>query len=1120
MDSRQFTLQLTGAPCWVDTQGRTGSLSRKDAALLAILAWDGPCPRDRLAALLWPDVPAQRAHTSLRQRLFRLKRDAGRELVLNQALVSLSPDVAHDLQGQEALPAGDLLGGFDYGDASALDDWVLDARRRWRARQVDALTGQAARHEAAGQWAAAIADTQQVLALAPLQEHAWRRLMRLHYLRGDRAAAIAVFEQFEQHLRAEHGGRPSDETLEQLRQIESADTPVVRRRVLPASLVRPPRTVGRQREQLAMARAWQAGRAFVLIGAAGLGKSRLLDDLLAAEAEAGHGPALRAQGRPGDERSPYALVVRLLKPLLDGPGGGCLQALPDAYRRELARLLPVLGDVPSRPGHQGPLWDAVEQGLRLAVQQGWRTVVVDDLQFADDASIELLRWLVPCDGLQGLRFGLATRPAEGVARRGALADWWVDSRRPEPIQLAPLAQAEVSELITSLRLPDVHADLAAALRQHAGGEPFHLLETLKDLVLHGADANGLPRPATVATIIDRRLSDLTHQAQTLMHLAAVADADLTVPRAARILKCSALELAAPWAELEAQGVLAGTRFCHDLMREAALAQVPGAVRQALHGALAEVLADDVAVPSARLAGHWQAAGRWAEAGEAHLLAARAAHRAGRLADHGDLLLRAAENFDQAGLAERRVDALCLRLDSELVRLGGQAVVDQVAPLLAQATPRQRADLLQVEAAALANLARFDELLARVNSLHQACAAWPALQVSALCLHGRALAWAGQAGQGVDLLERAVAMARQMADNGDADAPLALALGHLGTVRYAHNEWRHALALMAQATELSLAHGNPADHAIHCANLASGWLQVGDPAGALVHAQQAQQAYRRVHAQQGPMAAINDITLAQCAAHQGDLALALHSLQSANRQLAEGGPPAGAVKAQVALAELWLLLGQPQRALARLAGAVDDPEAPPGVGTPWCDGGAFPPAQAGDALSGLWHFARASALRAAGALPAEVVAAQARAIALADGLPNLGSSPGLLRDWLEQVRPERGLASLDRLDRAALASGADGLARSLRLMRMRLLLPVSPAQALAIARHALDEVDLPMHVATHPLHAHAWLAQVFAATGKPTLQSRCQDRIRSWAQANASGVPEAWRPGFLQAWAVA
>jgi len=59
----------------------------------------------------------------------------------------------------------------------------------------------------------------------------------------------------------------------------------------------------------------------------------------------------------------------------------------------------------------------------------------------------------------------------------------------------------------------------------------------------------------------------------------------------------------------------------------------------------------------------------------------------------------------------------------------------------------------------------------------------------------------------------------------------------------------------------------------------------------------------------------------------------------------------------------------------------------------------------------------------------------------------------------------------------------------------------------------------MHVATHPLQAHAWLAQVFAATGKPTLQSRCQDRIRSWAQANASGVPEAWRPGFLQAWAV-
>ena len=48
-------------------------LERKDAALLALLAFDGPQPRGEAAALLWPDADAAHARNSLRQRLFRLQ---------------------------------------------------------------------------------------------------------------------------------------------------------------------------------------------------------------------------------------------------------------------------------------------------------------------------------------------------------------------------------------------------------------------------------------------------------------------------------------------------------------------------------------------------------------------------------------------------------------------------------------------------------------------------------------------------------------------------------------------------------------------------------------------------------------------------------------------------------------------------------------------------------------------------------------------------------------------------------------------------------------------------------------------------------------------------------------
>ena len=52
---------------------------------------------------------------------------------------------------------------------------------------------------------------------------------------------------------------------------------------MPASLLRPPRLIGRARELAALQHAWANRRAFVLVGEAGIGKSRLLRELVGAE---------------------------------------------------------------------------------------------------------------------------------------------------------------------------------------------------------------------------------------------------------------------------------------------------------------------------------------------------------------------------------------------------------------------------------------------------------------------------------------------------------------------------------------------------------------------------------------------------------------------------------------------------------------------------------------------------------------------------------------------------------------------------------------------------------------------------------------------------------------------
>ncbi|MFO1224170.1 MAG: BTAD domain-containing putative transcriptional regulator [Burkholderiaceae bacterium] len=195
--------------------------------------------------------------------------------------LALAESVAHDL----AEGHGELLGGYDYPrQPRELQDW-LDAQRRalqqrHRARDAERI----AQCERDGQHAEGAALADALLAREPLHEGALRQLMKLRYLAGDGAAAIAAYDRFVAALAAEHPrARPARETAELLhtiRDAQSAPLPALRREI-PASVLRPPRLVGRDAELAALRAAWSEQRAFWLLGEAGLGKSRLLAEFVA-----------------------------------------------------------------------------------------------------------------------------------------------------------------------------------------------------------------------------------------------------------------------------------------------------------------------------------------------------------------------------------------------------------------------------------------------------------------------------------------------------------------------------------------------------------------------------------------------------------------------------------------------------------------------------------------------------------------------------------------------------------------------------------------------------------------------------------------------------------------------
>ncbi len=648
-EPRALHLMLSGGAAVRRADGAVKSLAPIDAALLAFVAIEGSASRERLLHLLWPGHDPESARNVLRQRLFRLRRGLDAEVMAQGAeLLALAPGVTHDLDDGE----GELLAGLRLVDCGEFDAWLaaqraaLQLRRRQRQdARIDAL-------ESEGRLAEGTALAERLVSSDALDEAATRRLMHLHYLQGERAAALAVYDRCAAALASALDAAPSRRTRELMETIRAAPAPQpVVRRDIPTSLLRPPRLVGRDRERAGLRAAWAGQRAFWLLGEAGLGKTRLISEF-AAEAAAGNGSAqvLVVSARPGDAGVPYASLGRALRAVIERTPA----TLAPAQRNELARVLPEIEPhaalAAAVPGRRFTLHAALEALLRDAHADGLAALVIDDLHFADGASLEMLQGMVLAESLGELRWGFAQRPAEGDAAVEALRAALEEAHRVELVTLGALDEPAMHELVISLGLDRYDpARLVPLLVRHTGGNPLFALETLKHLIATGVRSldDGLPRPPSIRHLIERRLRQLSAAAIALARIAAIAGVDFSIELAEQVLGTRALALTDPWRELEEAQVLREFAFAHDLVLEATLAGIPAPIAAHAHGAIAAFLEARGNAP-ARVAAHWIASGEPRRARAALHAAADAARRAMRRKEEATFLARAAQIEAESG----------------------------------------------------------------------------------------------------------------------------------------------------------------------------------------------------------------------------------------------------------------------------------------------------------------------------------------------------------------------------------------------------------------------------------------------------------------------------------------
>ncbi|EGJ10321.1 ATP-binding protein [Rubrivivax benzoatilyticus] len=732
-------------------------LSRKDAALLAILALDGSASREQLARWLWPGADPARALASLRQRRFRLARCAGQPVIDGDERLRPAAALRHpalDPDGALAADAsaldGDWLEGLAFDDCPEVERWLTQARERWRLLRAQALARVASTLEAEQRLAAALLLAQRLAEYEPLSDHAARRLMRLHHLRGDLGAAIEVYRRFAERLDAELGELPDDETAALAASLRQGEAPRRAPRPLPPVLRRPPRLVGRESAWQLLDAAWRDAATLLVEGAAGLGKTRLLADFLQP-----HDGVLRLAARPGDAERPYALLARLLARLWfdsDAPWPDGPQALPGWARRELSALLPELGaEAPPRLDALR-LQRALAQALRPPPgRTPLRLLAFDDVHQADAATLELL----PALAGDGLPCWLAVRSGE---QPPALVRWMAASDPPRHLPLQPLDAAQLQQLLADVA--DGTAADADALLRYTGGIPLFVLETLR--ALHeqpGTAFDPGSAPAGAAAVVQARLQALPEAARQLAGVAAVLERPLTLGDAAAMLGGMPLDWSPAVRTLQASQWLDAQGQLHDLVRAAVRDALPAPLRAWLHGRAAAWLAQQP-VPARRLAHHWQQAGRPELAAAQWRAAALEARRRARPLEETTLWDHAIAAWEACGRADA---ALADRLDSVEARLfttGPEAVSRQTAALLEKAQDEGQ-------------------------------------RLAVLVVHLGVLQVAGDYEAALPLAEQALALARR---RGDAAAELRAAQ-HLATTQVQFGRMAQALHGLEQAAPL-------------------------------------------------------------------------------------------------------------------------------------------------------------------------------------------------------------------------------------------------------------------------------------------------------------------------------
>ncbi len=436
--------------------------------------------------------------------------------------------------------------------------------------------------------------------------------------------------------------------------------------------------VGREAESARLTQALQGAEAgdgslVLLCGEAGVGKSRI-----AAELGSGSSVSVLRGTATHGITAPYGPIAAALRSHLRAEPDGLAEIGP--LRGHLALLLPELGE-PAVDSDRSTIFEAVRCAFSELSDERPALVLLDDMQWSDEASLELLAALASALGEMPVLVIAAFR-SDGLPRDHLLRWLRNELRRNgvlEELALDPLDRDQTAALVAELLPEEASPSLVRTIHDRTQGSPFFIEELVAALQVRGllsqgrrglelAEEGEVPVPDTIREAVLIGASELSEPAREAAEAAAVAGQRFDLRLVAELAPEGGLAELIEQGQLEQEGD-GHAAFRHALAQEALYAEVPWLRRRDLHRRLAQALERGDG-GSMEIATHWDQAGETSRAQAALADAAREFEGLHAYRDAAKAGRRALELWPEGEEDDRRVETLeryarCAELAGEL-----------------------------------------------------------------------------------------------------------------------------------------------------------------------------------------------------------------------------------------------------------------------------------------------------------------------------------------------------------------------------------------------------------------------------------------------------------------------